>query len=190
MATIRLLGEPTYANPAATKILNREIKALTKVMNSTPPHELGWYIDTASLSNMYQWIVEFHSFPMDLPLAQDLRKVGMSSIVLEIRFGVDFPVSPPFVRVVRPRFVPFMYGGGGNVTAGGAICMELLTNDAWSPGYAMESVLFQVRLQVMDRERPGRVAAVADYGTGEAIEAYLRACRAHGWKPQDMSGFR
>lgn len=27
----------------------------------------------------------------------------------------------------RPRFLSFMNGGGGHVTAGGAICMQLLT---------------------------------------------------------------
>jgi ubiquitin-conjugating enzyme E2 Q len=76
---------------------------------------------------MYQWIVELHSFDDGLPLAKDMKKAGIKSVVLEIRFGKDFPMSPPFVRVIRPRFLPFMSGGGGNVTAGGAMCMELLT---------------------------------------------------------------
>jgi len=42
---------------------------------------------------------------------------------------VDYPVDPPFVRVVRPRFAFH----SGHVTIGGSICMELLTRSGWSP---------------------------------------------------------
>jgi hypothetical protein len=35
-----------------------------------------------------------------------------------------------------------------------------------------------------------RRAARGSYGTGEAIEAYIRACQAHGWQiPKDFSDF-
>lgn len=62
-------------------------------------------------------------------------------VVLEIRFPPDFPWEPPFIRVVSPRF-GFRTG---HVTVGGSICMELLTASGWSPAYALESVLVQVR---------------------------------------------
>lgn len=32
----------------------------------------------------------------------------------------SYPFSPPFARIVTPRFLPFMNGGGGHITAGGA----------------------------------------------------------------------
>lgn len=53
-------------------------------------------------------------------------------------------MSPPFIRVVRPRFRGFGQGGGGHVTVGGALCMELLTNSGWSAVSSLESVLLQV----------------------------------------------
>ena len=34
-------------------------------------------------------------------------------------------MSPPFVRVIRPRFLGFQQGGGGHVTIGGALCMQV-----------------------------------------------------------------
>lgn len=82
---------------------------------------------------------------------------------MEIRFGESFPLAPPFCRVVYPRFLPFIQGGGGHVTGGGSICMDLLTPDgelglilpppvhrltssslpysAWNPVYSISAVL-------------------------------------------------
>jgi len=176
--------------------LNRELKTILKVQEETPSHELGWYINPELISNVYQWIVELHSFELDLPLAQDMKAAGMNSIVLEIRFGKDFPHSPPFVRVIRPRFLPFTQGGGGHVTGGGAMCMELLTNSGWSAVSSIEGVLLQVRMAIMNLEpKPARLESKAktqqrDYGTSEAMEAYIRACRTHNWQvPKDFQEF-
>ena len=147
---------------------------------------------------MFQWIVELHSFDLALPLGQDMKRMGVNSIVLEMRFGRDFPLTPPFVRLIRPRFLPFLEGGGGHVTAGGAMCMELLATDGWSPANSLESVLVQVRAALCSTDpRParleerGRTRAArgqADYGVAEAFDAYARAARTHGWTvPADQA---
>ena len=126
-----LFAPPSYATALATKALQRELRATLKAQETHPAHELGWYLDAGLVSNVYQWIVELHSFEAHLPLAQDMKTKGLKSIVLELRFGKGFPYSPPFVRVIRPRFLPFMLGGGGHVTAGGALvfrsCLILWT---------------------------------------------------------------
>jgi ubiquitin-conjugating enzyme E2 Q len=191
-----MLDPPSYATPSATMRLNRELKTTLKIQDSTPLHELGWYINPELVSNVYQWIVELHSFESTLPLAEDMKAAGITSIVLEIRFGKDYPMSPPFVRVIRPRFLPFISGGGGHVTGGGAMCMELLTNDGWSAVSSIESVLLQVRMAIMNLEpKPARLESKSkgqqrDYGTAEAIDAYIRACRNHGWTvPKDFKDF-
>lgn len=54
---------------------------------------------------------------------------NINSIVFEIRFPPNYPLSPPFFRIITPRFLPFIHGGGGHVTGGGSICMDLLTAD-------------------------------------------------------------
>ncbi|KAI1815687.1 hypothetical protein GGS20DRAFT_584256 [Poronia punctata] len=185
--TLPVMAFPSYATPAAQKTIQKELAKLQKVQSVEPLHTLGWYIDFDRITNMFQWIVELHSFDPDLPLAMDMKVAGITSIVLEIRFLSGFPMTPPFVRVIKPRFLPFALGGGGHVTSGGAMCMELLTNTGWSPAASMESVLLQVRLALTNPEpRPARLdqsTGVPDhhYGIREAVEAYTRVATAHGW---------
>lgn len=178
-----LLEAPSYATTMATKALQRELNNTLQVQETHPAHELGWYLDPNLVNNVYQWIVELHSFEDHLPLAKDMKNKGLTSVVVEIRFGKDYPISPPFVRVIRPRFLSFMAGGGGHVTAGGALCMELLTNSGWSAVSNIESVLLQVRLAISSTDpRPARLepGPVREYDVAEAVEAFVRACNAHG----------
>ncbi|WEW55010.1 protein with ADP-ribose polymerase and ubiquitin-conjugating enzyme catalytic domains [Emydomyces testavorans] len=196
-STLPLLGPPSYATPGATKALQRDLNTTLQIQETTPLHELGWYIDPNLINTVYQWIVELHSFDANLPLADDLKQAELTSIALELRFSKDYPISPPFVRVIRPRFLSFQQGGGGHVTAGGALCMELLTNSGWSAVSSIESVLLQVRLAISSTEpKPARLergqsatnGTVRDYGVGEAVDAYVRACHVHGWEvPKDFS---
>ncbi len=182
-ASLPLLDPPVYATSSASRQLQRELTGTLKVQDTHPAHELGWYINPELISNVYQWIIELHSFEAHLPLAKDMKSKGIKSVVMEIRFGQDYPMSPPFVRIIRPRFLSFMQGGGGHVTAGGALCLELLTNSGWSAVSNIESVLLQVRLAISSSDpKPARLepGPVRDYNVGEAIEAYIRACQAHG----------
>ena len=194
LTDIQILAPPSYASPMASKRLNSDLQSIIKLQEATPPEELGFYIDPDMVENVYQWIVELHSFPENLKLVQDMRSKApiLRSIVLEVRFGPQYPMSPPFVRVVKPRFLGYHRGGGGNVTLGGAMCMELLTNTGWSAVSTVESVLMQVRLAMMDEERAARLESgpVRCYGVSEAVEAFKRACRTHGWTvPEGMDSF-
>ncbi|KAI0395710.1 hypothetical protein F5Y17DRAFT_184426 [Xylariaceae sp. FL0594] len=186
MSSIPRLAPPSDAPPMASRRIRKEIVALQKAQLETPLHDLGWYIDFEKIDNLFQWIVELHSFPPDLPLARDMKEAGITSIVLEIRFLTSFPMTPPFVRVIGPRFRPFSQGGGGNVTGGGAMCMEVLTTTGWRPIIGMESVLLEVRLAMCNLEpQPARLETVSrkftQYDLWEAMEAYKRAAAAHGW---------
>lgn len=61
--------------------------------------------------------------------------------------------------------------------------MELLTNDGWNPASSIEAVLLQVRLEMSSTDPPARLQGArgfGDYAAGEAVEAYRRACVAHG----------
>lgn len=69
--------------------------------------------------------------------------------------------------------------------------MELLTNSGWSAVASIESVLLQVRLAITSTDpQPARLDKglhSRDYGVGEAIQAYRRACMQHHWKiPKDI----
>ncbi|KAJ5780960.1 Ubiquitin-conjugating enzyme E2 [Penicillium paradoxum] len=180
------LAAPQYATTSATKILQHQLNTTIKTQQKVPLHELGWYVDLNLITTVYQWIVELHSFDPALPLAKDLKAANLKSIVLELRFPPQFPMDPPFVRVVRPRFLQFAAGGGGHITTGGSMCMELLTHSGWLPTASIESVLLQVRMAIINTEpRPARLnlrSARMDYSVGEAVEAYKRVSIAHGWE--------
>ena len=202
VSNIKFLEPPSDASPTATKALQKALREALKVQDSTALSKLGWYINAENVNNLYQWVVELHSFNEKLPLAKDMKKAGITSIVLELRFTNQFPFSPPFIRVVKPRFLSFGQGGGGHVTEGGAICMELLTNTGWSAVTSMDMVLLQVQLAMSDEERPAKLASGVgggryagygggrgdSYGVGEAVTAYERACRAHGWQVPEGFG--
>ncbi|RYP66249.1 hypothetical protein DL771_007901 [Monosporascus sp. 5C6A] len=200
LSTLPQLKPPSYATEQAQRAIGRELKRLQQIQSSTPFCELGWYIDFDNISNMFQWIVELHSFDLSLPLGQDMKTAGVNSIVLEMRFGREYPMSPPFVRVIRPRFLPFLNGGGGHVTGGGAMCMELLTATGWSPANSLEAVLLQVRLALCSLDpKPARLNIVAspyegagrDYGVDEAFNAFANAASAHRWRiPADLQEMR
>ncbi|KAK4627162.1 Ubiquitin-conjugating enzyme E2 Q2 [Fulvia fulva] len=185
-----LMPLPEYASTATTKRLMKELQSLRKVQDATPLAELGWYIDVDKIENVYQWIVELHSFHTfegkgkPLPLADDMKKQRVKSVVLEIRFNKDFPFTPPYVRVIRPRFLSLGQGGGGHIVLGGAMCMELLTNTGWSSVSSMESVLMQIRMAIASEPyaRLSPANGQGDYGIGEAADGYVRACHTHGWQ--------
>ena len=189
-SSLALMPVPEYATSGTTKRLMNELKSLAKVQEAANPAELGWYLDLEKIDNVYQWVVELHSFHTfevkgkPLPLAEEMKKKGLKSVVLEIRFNKDFPYTPPYVRVIRPRFLSLAQGGGGHIVLGGAMCMELLTNTGWSSVSSMESVLMQIRMAIASEPfaRLDMHAGKADYGTGEAAEGYIRACQTHGWQ--------
>ncbi|KAL8994625.1 MAG: hypothetical protein Q9169_005447, partial [Polycauliona sp. 2 TL-2023] len=81
--SLPLLEPPLFATPMATKALQRELNGTLKIQDSSPAHELGWYINRELLNNMYQWIIELHSFESHLPLAKDLKAKDLKSVVLE-----------------------------------------------------------------------------------------------------------
>jgi ubiquitin-conjugating enzyme E2 Q len=179
-----LLPPPTDASTSTTKQLMSQFKDLKKTQDTCSNVELGWYTDPGQLTNVFQWIVELHSFPEHLPLTKTMVQKDIPSVVLELRFPASYPFAPPFIRVIRPRFLPFLQGGGGHVTAGGSLCMELLTSEGWLATYDIASVLMQVRMAICSEDpRPAQLSSTFfDYSIGEACDGYIRACNAHGWR--------
>lgn len=66
---------------------------------------------------------------------------GLDHILLEVIFPVRYPIDPPFIRVVYPRFMFHT----GHVTWGGSVCLETLVNTGsptgYSPSYTVETLL-------------------------------------------------
>ena len=173
------LIEPSFASAVATKSLFKNLRHMIK--NGPDPL---WTIDLQNMESLYKWNVTLTGFDKDLPLSQDLKKLELKGINIELYFGPEFPYMPPFVRVVSPRFLPFSQGGGGHITAGGSICMDLLTTDGWLPSYSIESVLLQVYLQISSIDpQPARLQIPkSSYQLQEAMDAFERVAKDHGWK--------
>jgi len=110
-ATItHMMPAPIDSTSIATMALQRELNAMIKEQDrATSLIELGWYMPPEFIEdNLYQWIVELHSFDKELPIAKDLAQRKINSLVFEIRFPPSFPHSPPFFRILKPRFLPFI----------------------------------------------------------------------------------
>ncbi|KAH9934607.1 hypothetical protein B0H21DRAFT_759509 [Amylocystis lapponica] len=187
-----LMPPPSEASPTATMAVQRELRMMLAEQDGTRSlRELGWYMPPDLIGdNLFQWIVELHSFDPELPIAQDMAERGVNSVVFELRFPPTFPHAPPFVRILKPRFLPFIQGGGGHITGGGSICMDLLTADGWSPIYNIPGILLQIRMAISNLEpRPARLAHNWNlaYHMAEALDGYKRAAATHGWKiPQGL----
>ena len=139
-STAHLMPPPFEASPSATMALQRELRAMVKEQEkATSLKDLGWYMPPDLMGdNLFQWIVELHSFDETLPIAKGMKTAcvvlffghtqllgsfssfssGINSIIFEIRFPPTFPIAPPFFRIIKPRLLPFIQGGGGHVTGG------------------------------------------------------------------------
>lgn len=84
---ITFLPTPENSSLTATKALQKELSKLLSIQSNTPLQQLGWYIDENCINNLYQWVLELHSFPKSIPLAQDLEMAGIQSIIMEMRFS-------------------------------------------------------------------------------------------------------
>ncbi|KAG6851065.1 hypothetical protein H0H93_002957 [Arthromyces matolae] len=187
-----LLPPPFEASQSATMAVQRELRSTLKEQENAPSlKELGWFIPPDLIGdNLFQWIIEMHSFEDNLPITRDLKARNINSVVFEIRFPPTFPIAPPFFRILSPRFLPFIQGGGGHVTAGGSICMDLLTSDGkfrsclciqradtllgWLPSYSIPAVLLQIKLAISNLEpRPARLASDYDRSVymGQALSS-------------------
>jgi len=133
--------------------------------------------------NLYIWDVKLTDFDPSTALAKDLvayaKKFNKEpAVAIEMTFQNDYPMTPPFVRVVRPRF-KFLTG---HVTIGGSICMQMLTRSGWSPSNDIESILIQIRCEIMSDPNV-RLDITTDsvYTEAEAKDAFKRMVDRYKW---------
>jgi len=154
----------------------QDLKAIMK----SQPEQFGYSANPIN-DDLYHWEVKLFGFEKGTLLQQDLdalkRKTSEDDIRLDMKFPKDYPFSPPFIRVVRPRF-QFLTG---HVTVGGSICMELLTRSGWSPGNDIESILIQIRSEIMSGGARLDLQNLTAYDEAEAKTAFQRAAKRHGW---------
>jgi len=100
---------PSYATSAASKAIQRQLKQIVKLqVGTTAGEQRYWTLDLSRLDNLYHWYFTLHTFDPDIPLSKDMRKFGIEGIHLEVIFGPQHPSTPPFIRIVKPRFMQWM----------------------------------------------------------------------------------
>lgn len=82
-----LMPPPLDSSSSATMALQRELRAMQKEQNSAKSlTDLGWYMPPEFIGdNLFQWIVELHSFDEKLPVARDMKRQYVSSLPLAHR---------------------------------------------------------------------------------------------------------
>ncbi|KAL5004780.1 hypothetical protein ScPMuIL_018236 [Solemya velum] len=132
---------------------------------------------------LYEWNVKLKIVDPDSALYTDLQtlkeKEGKDYLLLNFTFKENFPMEPPFVRLLSPIIQ------GGYVLGGGAICMELLTKQGWSSAYSIESVIFQISATlVKGKARIQFGASKSQYSLARAQQSFKSLVQIHeknGW---------
>jgi len=167
-----------FTGSGSSAATNRIIQDLNAIYNSHP-EKFGYSAEPLN-DNLYHWQVKLFGFE-DGPLKSDLKtlkgKSGIDFVMLEMKFPASYPFSPPFIRVVKPRFLFHT----GHVTIGGSICMELLTKSGWSPGNDIESILIQIRSEMISGGASIDFQNTREYTEEEAKQAFDRVAKQHGW---------
>jgi len=107
-----------------------------------------------------------------------MMKYGIDEIKMEVTFPPNYPFSPPFVRVISPRFEYQT----GHVTSAGALCMQILTEKHWDPACSMDSLIVSIKSEIL--QGGGRLDVAnckLPYSEKEAKESFIRVARGHGW---------
>ena len=163
--------------------VHRILADYSLLMADTTAH--GWSCKPCG-KDLSRWDIELFNFDEGTRLYSDMKMVKArtesGSVHLVMNFPADYPLSPPFIRVVRPRFVLHT----GRVTVGGSLCFKLLVPEGWSPVVDIQNVITNVRFAITD---PDAGAAIDhsnphDYTEAEAREAFHRIAaekRLKGW---------
>jgi len=168
-----------FTGTGSSAATNRIIQDLNAIYNSHP-EKFGYSAEPVN-DNLYLWEVKLFGFE-EGALKEDIKalkiKNGTDFVTLEMKFPATYPFDPPFIRVVRPRFQFHT----GHVTIGGSICMELLTRSGWSPGNDIESILIQIRSEMMGGGAKLDLNNTREYTEQEAREAFDRVAKQHKWQ--------
>lgn len=165
---------------SANKRILNEYKYL-----STSKDCLGINVEFEGGDNMYVWVASLDMDKFEVPkeLKADFtlfaQRTGKPKhLVFEVRFDAKFPFSPPFLRVIRPRFAFHT----GHITVGGSICMQSITPSGWIPVRTVESIFIEILFNMgeggarLDLSQLG-----TDYSLAEAMDAFQRVARQHNW---------
>jgi len=160
-----------------TTIHNKRLMREYQAIHKQDSNILGFQVRLAEEDNLSKWLI-YITKPENPKLEEQMQRLGIPAIEIEITFKESYPIAPPFIRVVYPHF-KFR---SGHITVGGSLCMEMLTNQGWSPTFNVENVITQIKMAISDGE--GEIDEInfkKRYTMDEALDAFKRVMSAHGW---------
>jgi ubiquitin-protein ligase len=164
-----------------TRIASKGIKKLVKeykqIKKMQDKDDAGFRVEVLP-DNTYIWKVYIFGYDPESVIGKDMKNLGIHEIEMEVRFPQSYPLEPPFIRVVSPRF---KYQTG-HVTSAGALCMQVLTDKFWSPACSIESLIVTIKSEILEGE--GKLdydKYNIPYTLNEAKSSFTRIARGHGW---------
>lgn len=168
------------ATTSAEVRLVRDFRSIQRVGEES----LGFRVQPIG-GRLNHWRIEIFDIDKKTQFYKDMQKykkmTGKDTIEMIMSFPPSYPNRPPFVRVVRPRFM----NQTGRVTAGGSLCMDMLTIDGWNPMYDVSSIISNATAEIFAGGPRINFNYTAPYSLQEAKDAYLRVSRDHNWKASD-----
>ncbi len=156
------------------KRLLKEIKSSQEINSE----ELGLEFEIDEL-NILKWNVNIFNIDENSKLYKDMDILNISKIKMELLLPKEYPLYPPFIRIIEPRFEYLT----GHITLGGSICMELLTSQGWSPAYSIENLMIHIKSLIIEGEgRIDKKKYNIPYSLDEAKNAFKRMLISHNWK--------
>ena len=128
----------------AVKRLMREVEKARLGADQTKGTVDEFVAEPDDESDLFTWTAEIRGFHLssDAAIARfgnTLRELGFEGIKLGLSFPKDYPASPAFVYVKKPRInAPYVFLNGG-------MCMQILSREGWSPATTVQSLLMAIR---------------------------------------------
>lgn len=141
---------PPSSDPKTTK---RLIAEFSKYKNPARLKNQGFDCRLIE-KNLYHWEVKlYNTLDPSCQLYNDLElyslKTGINYLRIHIQFDINYPLSPPHVRIVEPRFRPFTTS---HVLTGGTFQSSTLNPnlEVWSPINTVESIVQEIKIDLAE----------------------------------------
>lgn len=167
------LAKDKIKSSLKTTRLTNEYKKLCREIEKG---KLKFEIEIPDESQFNIWYIHLYNIEANPVLMKEMKDRGVKRITFEFTFD-QYPIKPPFVRVLHPRFMQRT----AHITIGGSICTELLTS-GWRPTFSIESILTYIEFIMTEGE--GRLHSTEwnrPYSMAEAKEAFVRIGKMYGW---------
>jgi ubiquitin-conjugating enzyme E2 Q len=160
-----------------SKTYSKRLMAEYKRAMQSDPVVTGFSIELVEPDSMYIWKLKVHRADND-KLQTQMAEFHIPFIEIEITFPTEYPIKPPFVRIIHPHFRTMT----GHITAGGSLCMEALSNSGWVPSTSVEALIIQIRSVLSDGGAEIDTSNFnKKYTMEEARDAFARAMKIHNW---------